>query len=373
MQTGGIKIGRIFGIELWLDYSWFVLFFLIGLTFTAGLLPAQFPDLSPPAILASGLLITLLFFVSIIIHELSHSLYAKKQGLEIRRITLFIFGGASEVVEDPKTPGQEFVLAAVGPLASFVLSLVFGAVWLAGEQVDYLPLIAIGSTLGIVNFALAVFNVLPGFPMDGGRMFRAAAWKLTGDMERATRYAATGGKIFAFLLIFYGALQLLLGALLGGLWLILIGFFLNQAASYSYQQTMYRLLLKDVKVRDLMQRDFISVPRGATIRTFLQKYVLRYKETTMPIEADKTHPAGLVDVKQLPEPENLNERVGKFTLKDVYTLQPQDEALKALDIMNQSGLNKLPVADHGKLVGILTSGRVRAYLLGKHKLHDSEK
>lgn len=372
MRVGGVKIGKVFGIELWLDYSWFVLFFLIAATFTLGLLPAQFPDLSPPAVLLTGLAITLLFFGSVIAHELSHSFYAKSKGLEIRRITLFIFGGAAEIADEPRSPGQEFVMAAVGPLSSLGLGVLFGAFWILGEQIAYLPLIAVGSTLAVINVVLAVFNVLPGFPMDGGRMFRAAAWKLTGDLEKATRYAAAGGRLMGFALVFLGLYQLLFAGLIGGLWLILIGFFLSQAAAFSYQQTVSRLLLKDVQVKDLMRRDFVAVPRSTTIRDFFQKYVLRYKETTLPIRGDKTHPAGIIDAKQLPMPAT-DEKVGEFVTEGGYVLRPQDTAIKALDMMAEAGLAKLPVSEDGKLVGVLTSGQIRAYLLGKDRLRSKNR
>lgn len=371
MRTGGLKIGKVFGIEVWLDYSWFILFFLIGLVFTAGLLPAQFPEFSGVALLIAGAVITVLFFVSILLHELSHSIYAKRQGLEVRRITLFVFGGVSEVLDDPRHPRQEFLLAGIGPLSSFLISAAFGAIWIIGEQFAASGLIAVGSILCLVNLALAIFNILPGFPMDGGRMLRAVIWKATGSMERATRYAATTGKVLSFVLIAYGVLQLLLIGLISGLWLILIGIFLNQAASYSYRQTVYRMILKDVKVEDLMDRHFVSATWGTTIKNFFQKYVLKHKETTVPLEPDKKHPAGLVDAKYLPE--ESDGEIGQFALANGYTLAPEDSAIKAFDIMNQSGLEKLPVSKDGKLVGVLTLEKLTAYIIGRHKAAQYER
>lgn len=366
MWSGGMRIAKIFGIEIWLDYSWLIIFFLILITFTAGLLPAQYPGLSRPTAVVTGVITTLLFFASVIAHELSHSVYAKSQGLEIRRITLFVFGGASELTDEPKSPGQEFIMSALGPLTSLALGALFGAVWLAGRGLSYLPLTALGGILSIINVSLGIFNLLPGFPLDGGRMLRSIIWKRTGSLEKSTRYASVTGQIVAVLLMLYGLAEILFARLTGGLWLILIGLFLYQAATISYQQTMLRLALKDAKVSDIMRRKFVSVPRAMRARDFLDGYTLRYKDPLVVVEPDAAHPPGVVDARRIPD-KALDESVGQFTQKESPVLEPDDPAKKALDIMMRTGLPKLPVTKKGRLVGVLTASHMYTYITSKDK------
>jgi Zn-dependent protease len=306
MQNSGIRLMKLFGIEIRLDYSWFIIFFLIGWTFTVALFPNLFPELGPTTNIILGILATLLFFASIVIHELSHSLYARSQGLKIRRITLFIFGGAAEIMSEAKTPRQEFIMAGVGPLTSFILGVVFAIVWMVGLGISYLPFVAVGSVLATVNVVLAIFNLLPGFPLDGGRMFKAVVWKTTGSLEKSVRYAANGGRILSYALMFVGMLQILATNLFGGLWLILIGFFLNYAATANQNQTLARIRLKNVKVEDLMGHDFDE------------------------------------------------ELAQEFVLGSVETLHPKDTALKALNTMSRVGRTRLPVVDGDELIGVLT-------------------
>ncbi len=366
MQQSGFKVGTVLGIEIWLDYSWLILFFLIGALFTFGILPTQFPRLSQLARIVAGIIATLLFFGSVLLHELSHSLYAKSQGLKIRRITLFIFGGASELIDEPKSPRQEIILAGVGPLTSLGLSALFGIVLLLGRQLSYVPLIAIGSSLAAINLTLAIFNLLPGFPLDGGRVFRGIIWKITGNLEKATRTATQVGKILAIMLIGYGLVEVLLAGLFGGLWLIFIGFFLYQAAAASYEQIMSRLLLQDKTVNDLMERRFVAAPRHMLVRDFLQEYVVRYQDPIVLVRADTSHAAGLVDARQLPK-SALDTPIGEFAYSGAI-LHPQDSAVHALDALTRSRLSKLPVTKNRELVGVLTVNRIKTYVLGTARL-----
>lgn len=369
MQIGGIRVAKIFGIEIWLDYSWLIIFFLIFISFTAGVVPARFPGLSWPVSVATGTVVTLLFFASVIAHELSHSLYAKRQGLQIRRITLFIFGGASELLDEPKTPRQEFIIAAVGPLTSLGLGVLFLVVWLAGNLTNYAPVTAVGAILSTVNIALAIFNLLPGFPLDGGRILRSIIWSRTGSLEEATRHAATGGRILGVLLVAGGIAQILFAGLAGGLWLILIGFFLYQSAGLSYFRTMSQLILRGLRVRDLMRRDFMPVARNTRVRDLLKRYVRRRKKTSVVVMPDRRHRASVLDVTRLPD-QALNEPVGHFVPDKNYTLTPGQTVIKALDTMMSAGILKLPVTERGKLVGILSAEDIQTYIAGKSKLNN---
>lgn len=368
MQFNGIRIAKIAGIEIWLDYSWLIIFFIILISFTAGLLPALFPGLPWLVTAAAGVITTLLFFGSVVAHELSHSLYAKSQGLKVKRITLFIFGGASELLSEPTSPRQEFLIAAVGPLTSLGLGVVFLLVWLIGNAAGLEPLAAMGSILATANIALAIFNLLPGFPLDGGRIFRSLVWRSTGNLETATRYAAAGGRALGLGLVVIGLLQIVFAQSLGGLWMILIGLFLRQAAGLSHFQTMSKIILKDLKVGDLMSRNFIAVTRGTLVRELLEKYVLRYKDTPVIVKSDKRHAAGVLDVANIPS-QALDEPVGAFLPPKTRVLNPRGRVMQALDEMVATGLSKLPVAEKGKPIGILTAEDVQIYVTSKSKLN----
>jgi Zn-dependent protease len=242
---GRIRLGSIFGIDIRIDPSWFVIVFLILFSVTFDIFPATFRGLSIATYILMGLAGTVLFFVSLLIHELTHSLMARRHGIQVPAITLFIFGGMSHLGREAKSPAEEFQIAIVGPLASFALSALFGVIWWLGQRAG-LPVPVTGTSryLAGVNFALAVFNLLPGFPLDGGRVLRAAVWKATGDVTRATRAAATGGKWFGYGLMALGALQFIAGNGMGGIWLVLIGWFLRNAAQASYAMHL-RLARRD--------------------------------------------------------------------------------------------------------------------------------
>lgn len=239
MNLNGFSLGKLFGIEIRIAYSWFVLFGLIIVSFISGI-PNLIPEISMLGAVVFGTLLTLLFFASVLAHELSHSVYAKKTGLDIDRLTLFIFGGAAELKEEPRTPKQEFIMAGLGPLSSILIGVFFIGVWFVGNQLNN-EIIATGaSILASLNIILAFFNLLPGYPLDGGRMFRAVVWHFTDNLQKATKAASTGGKYIAYLLMIYGGIEFLFTGAIGGIWLVFIGYFLKQAAEASYRHMMSR-------------------------------------------------------------------------------------------------------------------------------------
>jgi CBS domain-containing protein len=274
---------------------------------------------------------------------------------------------ASELIDEPRSPKQEFAIAVAGPLTSLGLGVLFTIIWLIGNGIGYAPLAAVGGILATVNVALAIFNLLPGFPLDGGRIFRSLIWRQTGSLEQATRYAATGGRILGGLLVAFGIAQILFARLGGGLWLILIGFFLYQSAGLSYFRTMSQLVLRGLRVRDLMRRDFMPVSRNTRVRDLLRRYVRRRKKTAVVVEPDRRHRAGVLDVTRLPD-QVLDKPVGELVPPKNYTLTPGQTVIKALDTMMSAGILKLPVTERGKLVGILTAEDIQAYIAGKSKL-----
>jgi Zn-dependent protease len=233
--VGGFRLGRVFGFEVRLDASWLIIFFLIVSTFATGVFPQAVPGHSMLAYLAMGVAATLLFFASIVAHEVAHSLVAAAKGIPIAGITLFIFGGVAHTRSEARTPRDEFEIAIVGPLTSFLLAVAFYAI--AAAVGDASPVVlALASQLAAMNLALAVFNLLPGFPLDGGRVLRAAVWYATGDLTRATGVAAGAGRGLGLVLIGFGLWEVVRGDLIGGMWLAFIGWFLAQSAQETWRR-----------------------------------------------------------------------------------------------------------------------------------------
>lgn len=232
----GYRLGRILGIEVHVHASWLIIGALVLWTLAASALPADYPQLSAGLRLVMALVITALFFVSLLAHELAHSVVAMARGIPVHRITFFLFGGMAQTSRDSRSPGEEFLIAIAGPVMSFLLGGLFFALWTLGAGGDWGPLV-VGSAayLTVLNVVLGVFNLLPGFPMDGGRVLRSVIWKATGNVTRATRWAARVGSGMAILLMGFGVYEILTGAVIGGVWLIFIGMFIRNAARSSYR------------------------------------------------------------------------------------------------------------------------------------------
>lgn len=250
------SLGRYLGIDLRVDYSWFIIFALIILSFSLNYLPAFYPELGRLERVSIAVVMALLFFGSVVLHEFAHSLYAKLHHIDINRITFFLFGGAAEIKDEPRTPKTEFIMAAVGPLTSYLIAIVFALVWVIGFHAQILYLEIAGSTLAAINTAVATFNLLPAYPLDGGRIFRAILWKLSNSVEKGTRYAAALGRILALALIAYGALVFLSGLIANGLWLMLLGSFLHFAAQHGFVIAMLRHKYGSMKTGDVMEEVF---------------------------------------------------------------------------------------------------------------------
>lgn len=361
MKAGGFKLGTFFGIELRLDYSWFLLLALVTWSFAALVLPLQLPGAQAATLAGLGLLSALLFFLSVVIHEFAHALYAKHKGRSIDRITLFLFGGASEIQDEAKRPGEEFIMAALGPIASFALTGVFALVWYLAQQAGSAPVSAVAAVLASVNLILGLFNLLPGYPLDGGRLLRAAAWKLTGDLVEATRIASFGGKLVAFLLVLYGALQFLAGSPLGGAWLILIGLFLSWAAGASYRQLVLQERLKDVTVGDIMNRDIAAIPARTRISEALDRHAEQGEFEALPVAASASNRAGLVFLEQLQDAPP-SQAIGERVPDGMVSLHPGEAVATALRALQEQGLPEMPVVEDGRFVGVLSLNRIQGYV-----------
>jgi len=364
-----LQVGRILGIPIVLNASW-----LLTLGFVTAMLALRFyPEVIPPLspyrndrtlhwfmALASGLV----FFLSILLHELAHSLMAKREGLTVRSITLFIFGGVSALGGDPQTPGQEFRVAIVGPLVSFILAIVFGVITVVAflSDVGDSPPAAVALYLSIVNFAVAVFNMLPGYPLDGGRVLRAGLWARGRNLLTATRRASMAGTFIAFGLIAVGVVSILAGNFIGGAWFIVIGWFLRNVSDASYQQLLFRSTLEGTRVADLVNRSFEAAPPDVTLSTLANEYMLAGGQRCVPIvvAADLLGLVTMRDLKRVPREEwETTSAFRAMTPREkLHEVHAREDIAAALEIMATENVNQLPVIEFSRFVGFVTRADV---------------
>jgi Zn-dependent protease len=370
----GIPIAELFGIQIRIDPSWFFIFLLITWSLVSNF--AQWhPAWGTVLQIATALAASLLFFASVLAHEMAHSLVARSRGLPVRRITLFLFGGVSNLEREPSSPGTEFLMAVVGPLTSVLLGLVFlvlgspGATRIAvGDPIGALsrlgPLSTLLLWLGSVNVIVGLFNLVPAFPLDGGRILRSALWGAMRDLRRATRAAAGVSQVIAWLLIFTGV-AMVFGArvpffgtgLLGGLWIALIGWFLNGAAASSYRQQVIEDLLEDVPVARLMRRTAKTLPPTTTVAALVYDAMLATEQHAFPVVRDGLL-EGIVcpeDVRKAPRErwETTTVREIMTPREDLVVVGPGDDAAGALREMAQRDVGQLPVVENGRFEGLL--------------------
>ncbi|HUH11534.1 MAG TPA: site-2 protease family protein [Longimicrobiales bacterium] len=374
---GSFSIGSVFGVEIRIDYSWFIIFFLILWSFTAGVFPASFPGLSPTTYLVMGVVGTLLFFASLLAHELSHALTARARGIEVEGITLFIFGGMARTKSESRTPGEEFLIAGVGPLSSLVIALLLAAVWRWGDDVGLpLPVTGVAAYLAFLNFILAVFNLLPGFPLDGGRLFRAAAWKATGDLTRATRWASTAGKILGYLLIAWGIYSFFSGEALGGLWMVFIGWFLRSAAVMAMRQHLLQEAMTGVRAGEAMTPHPETVPPHLSLRHLVDERFMHRHFRAYPVE-EGGRTLGIISLRQLeavPREAWDSTAVSEamVPIQDVPQVGPEDTVDVVLKALRGFPDQRALVMEDGRLVGIISPGDLATWMEQVRKIRELE-
>jgi len=369
MLRGSLQIGRIMGIPVRLHFSWFVIFGLITWLLATQYFPQVAPDLPRATNWIRGAVAALLLFLSVIIHELSHSFVAIRYRIPITSITLFIFGGVAQMKKEPASPKIELNMALAGPFSSYVLGLIFFILYkLVG---DYSGLKAIASYLFQLNIILGTFNLIPGFPMDGGRVLRAILWEKSGDYLSATKKASKIGQGIALIFIFLGLISIFTGYL-GNVWFLLIGWFLYTAAQSSYQQATARGILSGVRVREVMVREVISVNAETPVSVLVDDYFLRYGYGGFPV-MDSEKIVGIISLKEIKE--IPRDRWTGISVKSV--MQQFDDSLitfedddisDTLERMVKEDKGRLIVITNGKMAGLITRSGISRYLQMKSAL-----
>jgi Zn-dependent protease/predicted transcriptional regulator len=355
----GVKLFRVLGIQISLNYTWFIVFGLIVWSLASGYFPYHYPGLSRSAHWMMGFLGAVFLFLSVLAHEVTHSYIAKKEGMDVSEITLFIFGGVSQLTKEPEDPQKELKVAIGGPASSLVLALIF---WILSKATSPFPdlLLYTGllNYLAFINLALAVFNLIPGFPLDGGRVLRAIYWRKTNNLRKATQIASEAGKWVGVGIILLGLFWILAGNLIGGFWFVIIGIFLRSAAEGGYQQAVMKGALEGVKLKELMSRGVISVQPSLPIDRLVEDFYLTYKHNTYPV-IDSDRIIGIItlkQVKEVPRSQWVEKTVRDvmMPLREDITLDPDGEAVDALQKMIRSGEGRLPVVKEGKAVGMIS-------------------
>ena len=365
-MRASISLGRWFGVPVGLHYSWFVVAWLITLSLTS-----QFAALnrswSPAVVWGLAALTAVLFFVCIVLHELAHASVARLSGVPVRGITLFALGGIAQIERDAATPGKEFWMAIAGPIASFVIAIICRAIaGAAGFIAPAAALSGFGAVFGwlaYINIALALFNLIPGFPLDGGRVLRSIVWAVTHSAHRATRIAARVGQVVAFIFIVTGLFSLFTRNDFGGLWIAFIGWFLLEGAQAYYVQAQLSSTLQGVRVGDVMARDCATVDADTMLRQFVDDQLMRMAARCFAVKQDG-RTVGLItpeDVKHVERERWDRTKVSEAMrpLQSLHPLRPDASASDALEQMGREHVNQLPVVSDGRLEGVVT----RSYLV----------
>jgi Zn-dependent protease len=355
---GGFNLGKVFGIQFRLHYTWFIIFFLITFSLSWQVFPLYYPGWSQLLYWAIGIVTSLLFFASVLAHELAHSLVGRANGIPIKSITLFIFGGVAQMTKEATRAGAEFKMAAAGPACSLAIGGVFALVWILTQDIIE-PVAAMAFYLAQINVILAAFNLIPGFPLDGGRVFRSIVWRFSGNYQRSTRIATRLGQGVAYAFILGGILMMiLLHEWLGGLWLVLIGWFLQSAASASYRQAQWHEALHGVIASQVMTSHYMTVPPNITLTQLVRDYVLPTGQRFF-LVADEDRFKGILtlrNIKSVPQSNWDTTPVEKIMVPadQLKVARPEQDALSVVEQMNENDINQMPVVHEGRVIGLIT-------------------
>ncbi len=368
-----ISLFKLCGFAVHVDLSWLVLAFLVTWTLAVGYFPAYYTGLAPVTYWWMGVVGTLGLFVSIVFHEFAHSIVARHCGIPMKGITLFIFGGVAEMTREPPNPKSEFMMAIAGPVASVIAAACFLTLGRIAETLAW-PTAVFGvlGYLGWINMVLVVFNMVPAFPLDGGRVLRSILWGARNDMHWATKIASAIGGGFGILLIVLGVFNFFAGNLISGIWWFILGMFIRGASRMAFQQMLLREMLEGEPISNFMRRDPVSVPSSATIRELVDNYVYRHHHKLFPV-VDDGRLSGCITlnrIKEVPREEWDTRTVGEFAFfcNEENTITPETDAVKAFSLMHRTGAGRLMVVEDGELKGILALKDLLNFLAAKVEL-----
>jgi len=354
-----VQVASVLGIPIKINYSWLIVFGLVVFTLAKGYFPFEVPGLAEVSYWLMAIAASLLLFTSLLLHELSHSAVAIKNDLPIRGITLFVFGGVAQMEREPQDPKTEFKMAIAGPICSLVIALIFFAI----TNLLYflrapMAVIVVTDYLMLLNIGVAIFNLIPGFPLDGGRVLRATLWAYFKDMKKATRIASNFGKAFAYLLMAFGILNLFSTSFINGIWLIFIGLFLLEAAETSYQQVAMKNILSGIRVRDIMTKDVVVVDASEKLDKLVHDDFFRYRFTSFPV-IEHNSLIGLLTLHNVRDVErekwtNTTAKDAMIPLSRAILTHPDVEIMDALTKMATSGVGRLIVVQDHSILGILS-------------------
>jgi Zn-dependent protease/CBS domain-containing protein len=355
-----VRLFAIGGVDVAVHVSWLVIFGLVTWSLAVAYFPAALPEASALEHWLFGGVAAFLLFLSVLLHELAHSFVAHARGIDVRSITLFIFGGISNLRGEAKQPGAEFQIAIVGPITSFAIA---GLALLVAAATNAIPPIqAIATYLALINAVLGAFNLLPGFPLDGGRVLRSIVWSTTNDLRRATEVASGAGQVVAWGLMLWGFWRVLGGDVFGGIWMVAIGWFLQNAAVASLQQTLMERHLRRMKVRDVIRPDTTGVAPSTSIQALIDRYVLPGARRAVPV-VEEDAPVGIVtlaDIRSV-QPEERDSTIVRDIMSGgdrLITVAAATSLQKAMDVLADSEHEQVPVVEDGRLVGVLTRADV---------------
>jgi Zn-dependent protease len=364
MTRHNIPLGRIFGISIGLDYSWFVIFVLLTWMLADSYYPAEFKDWPLLLYWFVGAMTAIMLFVSVLLHELGHSVVALGYKVPVRSITLFLFGGVAQIGGEPPSAIAEFLIASAGPFVSLILALLFYIV--QPLVADIQPLLGLAKYLAYINLVLVAFNFIPGYPLDGGRVLRAIIWAITGSMRRATLIAANVGRFFALLFVFVGVWQIVSGNFTGGLWIAFIGWFLDSAAFAQVQQVMVQSLLSGHRVSQAMSTHCARVAEDVSLRDIVDESILGRGQHCLLINRgnDIVGLITLQQIKEVPRAEWATTRAGQVMLpvNRLASIAPDAQLWTALEKLDRNGVNQLPVIQNHQVIGMLSREDLISFL-----------
>jgi Zn-dependent protease/predicted transcriptional regulator len=364
-MQGSLRIGQIAGIDIYVNYSWIIIIVFLTFSLATGWFPSLYTGWPAIEYWIVSFISAILLFVSVLLHELAHSLVARARGLPVKNITLYIFGGVSSLEQEPASAGVEFQMAFVGPLVSLLIGAVAYLLQLP-LQGNKSPAEAILSYLAVMNVILGIFNLIPGFPLDGGRVLRSIIWKITGNLRTATRFASIVGQTIAYFFILAGIFLFFGGSILNGLWIGFIGWFLLTASQSANSQVMLQTLLRGVTVRKVMNTSPVTVPANISLHKLVYDYFLpQGLRSALVMQADQL--AGLItlsDIRHIPQEQWSQVPVGHvlIPLEKLHIVSPEQDLNDVLPLMSDRDVNQLPVLENGQLVGILSRDSIIRYM-----------